>query len=98
MAIRVRNSSPSLANVGMELTFLFNVSQYRCQGISIRDSSVFLKFRKNKLFFWSAVNTLPSRNIWFYWNTYNFFLLYCLGGTRSSKKCQRCISSDPSEH
>jgi hypothetical protein len=87
MAIRVRNSSPSLANVGIELAFLFNISQYRCQGIFICDSSVVLEFRKNKLLFGCAVNTLPSRNIWFYWNTDNFFLLHCLGGTRCRKNC-----------
>jgi hypothetical protein len=89
MAIRVRNSSPSLANVGIELAFLFNISQYRCQGIFIRDSSFVLEFRKNKLFFGCAVNTLPGRNIRFYWNTDNFFLLHCFGGTRSTDECYR---------
>tara|TARA_B000000437_G_scaffold170029_1_gene126205 strand:+ start:201 stop:380 length:180 start_codon:yes stop_codon:yes gene_type:complete len=59
MAIRVRNSSPSLANVGMELAFLFNVSHDRSESITISDLGVFLEFCEDILFFWATVRTLP---------------------------------------
>jgi hypothetical protein len=66
MATIVRNSSPSLANVGMEVTFRFNVTHDRCKGIPIADVSFVLKFLKNILFVRVTGGTLPRLTEYLY--------------------------------
>ena len=60
MASVVRNSRPSLAYVGMEVAFRFNVSHDCCKGITIGNLGFFLEFFQDIFFIEVTVRTLPS--------------------------------------